>query len=83
VKIKYQSFGLVAKKMEPVNANAGFYIKKVFAKGDIVFELKILLEFLRFKYEQVLQEVCKDRKDHDPPGDIKDGADEGKLKVKN
>ena len=58
--------------MKSVDPYTGLYIEEVFRKGDIVFELEVLLQFLRLENEFFLQEINQDRKYNNANDDIPD-----------
>ena len=57
MKIKDQPQRLIHFKMQPIDANARFYIKKQFFKGSVVFVNKVLVEFFGLKDEPFLYQV--------------------------
>ena len=59
MKIEDQTFWLFAKEVKSVYPNTGTYIKEILPEGDIVFELKILLQFLWLEDQPFLQEIGK------------------------
>lgn len=60
--------------MKPVDSDAGFYIKKVFAEGNIIAEFKINMEFFRFEYELLLKKIGQNGKQENATGDIPDDS---------
>ena len=72
MEIKDQSFWIFPVKMQAVDTYTGFYIKKIFLERDIIFELKILFQFFRFKNEFLLEKINKDGECNNTDDDIPD-----------
>lgn len=62
MKIKNKTLGIVTKKMQAIYPDIGLGFKKQFFKRSVVLELKICLEFFRFKNEFLLHEINDHRK---------------------
>jgi hypothetical protein len=72
VKIEDESFGIVAVKMQGIDADTRRNIKKIFLEGYIVPELKILFQFFRFKDQSFLYKICNDTEQYNAGYDIPD-----------
>lgn len=70
MKIQDQAFGVISVKMQTINPDAGFNIKKIFSEGHIIGKLKILFKFLWFKNEFFLEKVGNNRKHNNSDDDI-------------
>ena len=72
VEIKDQPFGLVPEKMQAIDADTRFNVKKIFPERRIVFKLEILFELFRFEDEFFLEEIGQDGKHSNTSDDIPD-----------
>ena len=75
VEIKDQAGGLFPVKMQPIDPDTGFNIKKIFFERNIIFELEILFELFRVENEFLLEKIDQDGEDDDAKDDIPDEVD--------
>ncbi len=72
MKIEDQSFGIFPVKMQAVDPDTGFYVKKIFFERNVIFELEILFQFLRLKNKFLLEKINKNGEHNNTDDDIPD-----------
>lgn len=65
--------------MKAIDTHTRLYIKKVFSERNIIFELKILLQLLRFENEFFLEKISKNRQQQNATDDIPDEMRQGVI----
>ena len=79
MEVKYQTPGLFPVKMQTIDAHSRSHIKIQFTERNVIFELKIGMEFFGFENKQVLEEIDRQGKYNDPSNDIVNDSGQGVL----
>ena len=74
MEIQNQASRIIPVKVQTINADTRFDVKKIFAEWDIIFKLKVPFKLFRFEDEFFLEEIHQQVKDRDAGNNIPEKA---------